>query len=62
MVRWVYYLNPMASIIATYRDILYWGWRPGLDFFARTAITAVIVLALGYSVFRRYSRRFGEEL
>lgn len=60
--RWVYYLNPMASIIATYRDILYWGWRPALDFFLRTTITALIVLALGYSVFRRYSRRFGEEL
>lgn len=62
VVRWVYYLNPMASIIATYRDILYWGWRPALDFFVRTAITALIVLALGYSVFRRYSKRFGEEL
>lgn len=62
LARWVYYLNPMASIIATYRDILYWGWRPALDFFIRTAITALIVLAVGYSVFRRYSRAFGEEL
>jgi ABC-type polysaccharide/polyol phosphate export permease len=60
--RWVYYLNPMASIVATYRDILYWGWRPALDFFARTAITVLVVLALGYALFRRYSKTFGEEL
>ncbi len=60
--KWLYYLNPMASIIATYRDILYWGWQPALDFFVRTAITALIVLAIGYWIFRRYSKLFGEEL
>ena len=26
-------LNPMASIIASYRDTLYWGAQPALDFF-----------------------------
>ena len=35
--RLTYILNPMASIIATYRDILYYGRPIGWDFFLRTA-------------------------
>jgi ABC-type polysaccharide/polyol phosphate export permease len=60
--RLVYILNPMASIITTYRDVLYWGYRTDLDFFVRTAITAFGILAFGYWFFRTYSRRFGEEV
>jgi ABC-type polysaccharide/polyol phosphate export permease len=59
---WLYRLNPMASIIASYHDLLYSGAPTGLDFLLRTAITALIVLAAGYVVFMRYSPRFGEEV
>jgi ABC-type polysaccharide/polyol phosphate export permease len=58
----VYYLNPMASIIASYRDTMYWGWQPALDFFVRSAGTAVIILVIGYLVFHRFSAYFAEEL
>lgn len=60
--RLMYILNPMASIINAYRDILYLGYRTDFDFFARTAVTALAVLFLGYWFFCRYSRRFGEEV
>ncbi len=60
--RLVYILNPMASIITTYRDLLYWGYRTDLDFFVRTAITALGVLGFGYWFFCKYSDRFGEEV
>jgi lipopolysaccharide transport system permease protein len=60
--RWLYILNPMASIINMYRDLLYWGYRTDLDFFLRTAVTALAVLAAGYWFFNRYSNRFGEEV
>ncbi len=60
--RLVYILNPMASIIASYRDILYWGALPGLDFFLRTAATSILVLLAGYWLFHRYSPVFGEEV
>lgn len=60
--RLVYILNPMASIITTYRDLLYWGYRTDLDFFVRTAITALGVLSFGYWFFCKYSDRFGEEV
>ena len=59
---WLRRLNPMASIIASYRDLLYRGAPTGLDFLLRTAATALIVLVVGYMVFLHYSPRFGEEV
>ena len=59
---WLRRLNPMASIIASYRDLLYWGTPTGLDFLLRTALTSVGILVVGYLIFVRYSPRFGEEL
>jgi ABC-type polysaccharide/polyol phosphate export permease len=60
--RLLYILNPMASLINMYRDLLYWGYRTDLDFFVRTAITAILVFSFGFWFFHRYADRFGEEL
>lgn len=60
--RLTYILNPMASIVATYRDILYYGRPIGWDFFLRTIVTAIIVLLIGYAVFHRLQKRFAEEV
>jgi len=66
--RLTYILNPMASIVASYRSVLY-GFTngappapPAWDFFSRTIVTAVLCLLIGYAVFIRHSRRFGEEV
>jgi lipopolysaccharide transport system permease protein len=60
--RWLRILNPMASIITSYRDVIYWGVRPGIDFFLRTAATAFLFLVVGYLIFLRFSPVFGEEI
>ena len=60
--RLAYILNPMASLVASYRVILVDGSPPALDFLARTAITAGVILLIGWLVFHRYSWRFAEEL
>lgn len=60
--RLMYILNPPASIIAAYRDILYYGTMTNLDFFSRTSVTAILVLVLGYLFFLRASRSFAEVL
>jgi ABC-type polysaccharide/polyol phosphate export permease len=60
--RLTYILNPMASIIAAYRDILFYGRPIGWDFFLRTAITVLIVLLIGSFVFNRLKGRFAEEV
>ncbi len=64
-VRW---LNPMASIVDFYRDILYGQAAnpapglPALDGVFRTLLTALVILAIGAYVFHRNSGRFGEEI
>jgi len=60
--RLIFWINPMASIINTYQDIIYRGFPTALDFLARTTITAILILGLGYWFFLRYSGRFGEEV
>jgi homopolymeric O-antigen transport system permease protein len=58
---WLRRLNPMASLVASYQDVLYWGQPTGLDFFLRTLATCALVLVIGYLVFCRFSSVFGEE-
>jgi len=66
--RLLYILNPMASIIASYRSILY-GFTnggppaaPAWDFLLRTAVTSAAALVVGYLIFARSSSRFAEEV
>ena len=60
----MYYLNPMASIIANYRDIFYYNasGSPDLWFMLRTLIECTVLFVLGYFFFMRASRNFGEEV
>ena len=64
-VRW---LNPMASLIDFYRDILYGQpgnpvpGLPALDGVFRTLLTALVILAIGAYTFHRNSAHFGEEI
>ncbi len=66
--RLVHWLNPMASIIDSYRTVLYGasdGAPPGppaLDFLLRTGVTALVIFLAGWWYFRRHSHRFGEEV
>ena len=58
---WSRRLNPMASLIASYRDVLYRGQPTGWDFFLRTFLTCLVIMVIGYLVFYRFSSSFGEE-
>jgi lipopolysaccharide transport system permease protein len=69
LLRW---LNPMASLIEFYREILYGAAvplgqiptpaLPALTSVLRVSVTAALLLAAGYWAFQRVSRRFGEEI
>jgi len=59
---WVRRLNPMASLVNIYQDLMYWGRPTDLDFVLRTVATAIAVLVAGYLIFRHFSPRFGEEV
>src|SRR5207248_7208300 len=60
----MYYLNPMASIIANYRDVFYYNdpLSPDPAFMLRTLITSSIIFVFGYLFFMRFSHTFGEEI
>lgn len=58
----VYWLNPMASYIESYRTILFFGYPPGLDFTIRTCFTGVITFVIGYVLFMWKRKRIGEFL
>jgi lipopolysaccharide transport system permease protein len=60
----MYYLNPMASIVANYRDIFYYNSAASPDplFMLRTLITSSILFVAGYVFFMRVSKNFGEEI
>jgi ABC-type polysaccharide/polyol phosphate export permease len=60
--RLAYILNPMASLVASYRVILYNGAPPDIGFLVRMVITSIACLVLGYAFFTRMSRDFGEIL
>jgi len=62
--NWMYYVNPMASIIAAYRTIFYYGSSLGPDpiFMLRTLITSAAIFAFGYLFFMHFSKKFGEEI
>ena len=66
--RLLYILNPMASIIASYRSVLYGSTAtvmphaPAWHFLLRTAVTTGIVFVIGLVVYSRHSHRFAEEV
>lgn len=60
--RLMYILNPPASMVAIYRDILYSSAVPDPAFLLRTGGQAVALLAVGWFVFQRFANRFAEEL
>lgn len=60
--RVLYWVNPMASLISSYRLILYDNAPPDPMFLGRTMLTASVFLLVGYAIFHRLSPRFGEEV
>ena len=59
--KW-YLLNPMAPLVLSYRDILYYQRAPQLRYLAVAAGISLLVLCLGYFVFEKLQRRFAEVL
>ena len=58
----IFYLNPMTPVIIAYRDILYFKKVPEMETMLRGFLLGVVVLIIGYVVFRKLQRGFAEEL
>ncbi|MFC2043375.1 ABC transporter permease [Chloroflexota bacterium] len=57
--RPLYFLNPMAGIIESYRDVLLNGSVPGL-YLLPSVVISLIFLLLGYFLFKRVEYRFAD--
>ncbi len=57
--RWLYFLNPMAGIIAAYRDVLLYNTMPG-NYLLPSALVSLVILILGYWFFKRVEYQFAD--
>jgi lipopolysaccharide transport system permease protein len=57
--HWLYFLNPMAGIIAAYRDVLIYDSLPG-NYLVPAAIISLILFLFGYWYFKRMEFQFAD--
>ena len=57
--RTLYFLNPMAGILESYRDVLIRAKMPGI-YLLPAAVIAVIVFLIGYWAFKRVEFKFAD--
>ncbi|MCL2276756.1 MAG: ABC transporter permease [Treponema sp.] len=55
-------LNPLSSVIISYREVLYYGRIPRLDTLLYSFIFGIILLVIGFIIFGKLKRRFAEVL
>lgn len=60
--EWIIKLNPVATIINSYRDIFYYQTTPDLKPLMIVLLIGIILFYLGLRVFRKLEKGFAEEL
>ena len=58
----LFYWNPMAPIIVSYRAILYYGRWPDVNLLAQAFIFCIILFCIGVYIFTKLKKNFAEEL
>lgn len=58
----LFYLNPMVEIINAYRNIFYYKTMPNLKALAILTGVGIILVIIGYTIFKKLEKRFAEEL
>ena len=61
-IRWVLYLNPMTTIIESYRNVFYYQQSPALIPLMIVFMVSFIILIIGYLIFKKLERGFAEEV
>lgn len=61
-IRFLFYLNPMSSIIIAYRDILYYKQAPQLSTLLLAVGLGLSLLIIGWFLFAKMEKHFAEEL
>lgn len=60
--QWVLKINPMAQLIEGYRSIMYYHTMPNMFTILTWAVLSIVLLVVGYLIFKKLERSFVEEL
>lgn len=65
--EWLFYLNPMTSIVEAYHNIFYYGKLPDMSITSYQSIWvglayALVIFVIGVLIFEKAKKRFAEEL
>ena len=60
--RWILSLNPMTTIINSYRDIFYSKVLPNFKMLGIIFIVSLVLLIIGYIIFKKLEKGFAEEV
>ena len=60
--RWILNLNPMTTLINSYRDIFYYQKFPDFTMLGIVFACSALLLFIGINVFKKLERRFAEEV
>lgn len=60
--KWIIYLNPMATIINCYRDILFYQSMPHIKSLLVVLLGSCILFYIGLRIFKKLERGFAEEV
>lgn len=58
----IFNLNPMLHILNGYRDVLYYQHVPNLVNLLILAMASLVIFIVGYRAFKKFEKRFAEEL
>lgn len=60
--QWALKINPMAQIVEAYRAIFYYHQMPDWTMIGIWGIASVVLLIIGYGIFKKLEKSFVEEL
>lgn len=59
---WLPLLNPISSVVISYRDIMYFGKIPSITNLVVALISGIIVYTIGLLVFNHFEKTFAEDV
>lgn len=59
-VAWILKLNPMATIINSYRDILFYKTMPNIESLLIVLLGSIVLLFIGIKIFKKLEKGFAE--
>lgn len=60
--NWTLLVNPMAGLISAYRDILYYHTLPDFNILLMWFLIGIMLIIIGYIIFKKLEKNFAEEL